>query len=201
MKRFLKQNWILIALVSSFLLFTFISTCNEKQSENVVSEAEMNSALVRQADSLKSSYLIKEDSIVAKNLELEKAVTERLKPKIVYLKSDVKAKVEIARKDTNLTASCDSAITSLEALCDTLSVEVESYYKQVYLLEKRVELKDSLISVKEESLGKTAAINDELVAENEKIRNKKEPFLKRVGIVALKVLAAAEMIYILARGR
>lgn len=160
-----------IALVSSFLLFTFISTCNEKQSENVVSEAEMNSALVRQADSLKSSYLIKEDSIVAKNLELEKVVTERLKPKIVYLKYDVKAKVEIARKDTNLTASCDSAITSLEALCDTLSVEVESYYKQVYLLEKRVELKDSLISVKEESLGKTAAINDRLVSALKKKNN------------------------------
>lgn len=171
MNKFLKQNWILIALVSSFLLFTFISTCNEKQSENVVSEAEMNSALVRQADSLKSSYLIKEDSIVAKNLELEKAVTERLKPKIVYLKSDVKAKVEIARKDTNLTASCDSAITSLEALCDTLSVAAESYYKQVYLLEKRVELKDSLISVKEESLGKTVVINDRLVSALKKKNN------------------------------
>ena len=171
MNKFLKQNWIPIALVSSFLLFTFISTCNEKQSENVVSEAEMNSALVRQADSLKSSYLIKEDSIVAKNLELEKVVTERLKPKIVYLKSDVKAKVEIARKDTNLTASCDSAITSLEALCDTLLVAAESYYKQVYLLEKRVELKDSLISVKEESLGKTAAINDRLVSALKKKNN------------------------------
>ena len=201
MNQFLKQNWIPIALVSSFLLFTFVSTCSERQSEKVVSEAEMNLALIRQADSLKSLRIKAEDSLILRNLVLEKDVTERITPKIVYLKADAKIKVDIARKDTGFTASCDSAITSLEALCDTLAIEAESYSRQVFLLEKRVELKDSLIYVKEESLGKTVAINRRLSSENTALKNKKDPFLKRVGIGALKVLAAAETIYILVRGK
>jgi flagellar basal body-associated protein FliL len=165
MKEKLLKYWkdALIGLLILFIAVSgIISNCTGKAIEKTFTQANVDSQLNKQGTDLKEKYLTANGETLNALQVAEKKISDGLKPRIIIKSAKAEKLVEKARKDTNTTALCDSALNAQETLIFDIGLKAHSDSLQLNLCERQSLIKDSLNTVFKNAYSGEMKINTDL---------------------------------------
>ena len=179
MKDFIKKNalWVLLTIAMIAGLLFAAQKLKEKSVSGVITQADKETALNKQKNEL-TTYYLEQNAEIAEALEIaQKQISDGLRPQIIYKEKKAEQLVDLARKDTNTTALCDSAMNAQEEVIFDMGLKANSDSIALAACDRGKQIKDSLILVKENAFQEQIRINKDLQ------KTTKRNFVERNGFV------------------